>query len=75
MIVTLWQDQAQSFDAERFHDASATTPVYVLFVGMTVGTFSGAILCYHACYLTYHTLSLQTHSLLLSQRCIYDAIV
>lgn len=40
-IVTLWGDYAESFDAISIQRASTDQPMVALFVGMTVGQFSG----------------------------------
>ncbi|KAM0911771.1 hypothetical protein ACQ4PT_013250 [Festuca glaucescens] len=42
-IVTLWGEQADLFDADGLMEASAQDPVIVLFVGMTVGQYSGLL--------------------------------
>ncbi|CAM0905095.1 unnamed protein product [Alopecurus aequalis] len=42
-IVTLWGQLASNFDAEGLLEASADEPIIALFVGMTVGQFSGML--------------------------------
>lgn len=41
--VTLWGEQADSLDIDELIAASAEGPVIVLFVGMTVGEYSGSL--------------------------------
>jgi hypothetical protein len=43
-IVTLWGEQADLFDVDRLIELSNEEPVIVLFVGMTVGQYSGSLL-------------------------------
>lgn len=42
-IVTLWGEQADSLDIDELVTASAEEPVIILFVGMTVGEYSGSL--------------------------------
>ncbi|KAM0842445.1 hypothetical protein ACQ4PT_058344 [Festuca glaucescens] len=42
-IVTLWGEQADLFDADALVEATAQEPIIVLFVGMTVGQYSGLL--------------------------------
>jgi hypothetical protein len=44
MVVALWGEQAESFDAEHYMEMATREPVILLFVAVTASLFNGALL-------------------------------
>jgi hypothetical protein len=44
MVVALWGEQAESFDAEHYMEMATRELVILLFVGVTASLFNGALL-------------------------------
>jgi len=44
MVVALWGEQAENFDAERYMEMATREPVIFLFAGVTASMFNGTLL-------------------------------